>query len=372
MKICFISGALPEVSCGVGDYVDALARALARLGHEVVVLTTASPDLRPSSGYRTVPLRTAWSLRDTGRIAAAAQREHPDVLHLQFPGVGFGRGFGACFAPWAVRLRGARPRPLLATTLHEFHRFRLRYRTRLALAVAACDLVIAPDPTVLASVARHLEWRRGLDTAMIPLAANVWPAAPSSLPNEPLDRAELVVGYWGFLRQDKGVDLLLEAFAQVQRVRPARLVLAGDPGPEAEYIASIWRKAGELGLGPSIHTTGRLSAERLSQELQSFDVCVLPFRDGLLKNRGTYAGAVAHGLYVVTTSRGKRGFDPETNTTLVPPDDRDALVGAILEAPAHPPNPSPASTSEKAWDEIAVLHLAAYARAAGNHGFALG
>src|ERR1035437_7195041 len=122
MKICFVSGALPDVPCGIGDCTDALAGALARHGHEVVVLTTVSPDLRPEIGYRVVPLRTSWSLGDTGRIAAAVRREQPDVLHVQFPGVNVGRGFAVAFAPWAVRLRGHRP--LLVTTLHEFHRFR--------------------------------------------------------------------------------------------------------------------------------------------------------------------------------------------------------------------------------------------------------
>jgi glycosyltransferase involved in cell wall biosynthesis len=363
MKICLISGALPDVSCGIGDYVDALARALARRGHEVVVLTTASPDLRPPSGYRAVPLQTTWSLGDTGRIAAAVRREHPDVMHLQFPGVGFGRGFGASFAPWAVRLRG--PKPLLVTTLHEFQTFRLRYRARLAVAVSACDLVIAPDPTALVSIQRYLRWRRGLRTAMIPVAANVWPTAEASQTSESREGTELVVGYWGFLRPDKGVDLLLEAFAQVQRAQPARLVLAGDPGPEAAYIASLGRHAEDLGISAAIKSTGKLPAEQLSAELQSFDVCVLPFRDGLSENRTTYAGAVAHGLYVVTTGLHKRGFEPDTNTTFVPPNDRDGLVSAILDAPIHPRQKN-AATSEVAWDEIADLHLATYRRARGQ------
>lgn len=363
MKICFISGALPDVSCGIGDYVDALAGALTRRNHEVVVLTTASPDLRPSAAYRVVPLQTTWSLRDAGRVAAAVKLEHPDVLHLQFPGVGYGRGFGACFAPWAVRLRGHRP--LLVTTLHEFNRFRLRHRMRLALAVAACDLVISPDPTELASIERHLRWRRGLDTELIPVAANVWPAAAASRRSGPRAGGELVVGYWGFLRPDKGVDLLLEAFAQVRRSRPARLVLAGDPGPDAQYRASLMRQAGELGISEAIQTTGKLPADGLSAALQSFDVCVLPFRDGLLQNRTTYAGAVAHGLYVVTTGLKKRGFDPDANTTFVPPNDREALVSAILEAPSHPRRQTTAS-SESAWDEIVDLHLAAYRGARGR------
>jgi len=200
---------------------------------------------------------------------------------------------------------------------------------------------------------------------MIPVAANVWPTAEASQTSESREGTELVVGYWGFLRPDKGVDLLLEAFAQVQRAQPARMVLAGDPGPEAAYIASLGRHAEDLGISAAIKSTGKLPAEQLSAELQSFDVCVLPFRDGLSENRTTYAGAVAHGLYVVTTGLHKRGFEPDTNTTFVPPNDRDGLVSAILDAPIHPRQKN-AATSEVAWDEIADLHLATYRRARGQ------
>lgn len=358
MRICFISSAIPDVSCGIGDYTDALARALARRGHEPVVLTTASEDIRPPSAYRAVPIHTSWKLRDAGRIAAAARRENPDVLHLQFPGVNYGRGFGACFTPWAVRLRGRRP--LLVTTLHEFTALRLRNRLRLAAAVAACDLVIAPDPESMASIERHLRWRPGLTTESIPLTANVWPASENPSAQTPADGA-LVVGYWGFLRPDKGVDLLLEAFAEVRRVRTARLVLAGDPGPDAAYVAHIRDRAEVLGIAGVVETTGKLPAAELSAALSSFDVCVLPFRGGLTRNRGTYAGALAHGLYVVTTGSHESGFEEATNTAFVPPDDRAELVAAILDAPNHPRR-SGSATPEDAWDEIADLHLAAYRR----------
>ena len=363
MRICFISGALPEVSCGIGDYTDALARALARQNHEVVVVTTASPDLRPGDDYRVVSLDTDWSLGQAGRIAAAVRREGADVLHLQFPGVGYGRGLGACFVPWAARLRGHAP--LLATTLHEFDRFRFRYRARLALAVAACNLVVAPDPAVLASVRHHLRWRPGQSLELIPVAANVWPipvANADAAAGQSGDDAELTVGYWGFIRQDKGVDRLLDAFAAVRRVRPARLVLAGDPGSDEACIQSIWRLANELGITDAISTTGRIPAEELSAVLASFDVCVLPFREGLTGNRTTYAGAVAHGLYVVTTDTSRRGFEPETNTSYVSPGDQEALATAILDARSHPRRRR-IVTAESEWDRIAELHLEAYSRA---------
>jgi glycosyltransferase involved in cell wall biosynthesis len=233
------------------------------------------------------------------------------------------------------------------------------------MAVSACDLVVSPDPRVMASVRRYLRWRPGLVTEMIPVAANVWPSSEAARDPGSRHASEFVIGYWGFLRPDKGVDLLLDAFAEILRTKPARLILAGDPGPEATYIDSLWRRAEELGISGAITATGKLPAEQLSTELQSFDVCVLPFRDGLSQNRTTYAGAVAHGLYVVTTGLDKVGFESETNTTFVPPADRDALVSAILDAPSHPRQPTVA-TAEAAWDRIAELHLAAYQRARGR------
>jgi glycosyltransferase involved in cell wall biosynthesis len=235
----------------------------------------------------------------------------------------------------------------------------------LAVAMLACDLVIAPDPIVLASIQRSLRWRPGMETAMIPVAANVWPDANGSPTGEAAKGHELTIGYWGFLRPDKGVDLLLEAFARIRETRPAQLVLAGDPGPDATYITSLKRHADDLGVSASIRTTGKLSAEGLSAELLSFDACVLPFRDGLSQNRGTYAGAVAHGLYVVTTGLNRHGYEPETNTSFVPPNDRGALISAILDAPGHPRRQSSVA-AEDAWNEIADFHLAAYQKARGR------
>jgi glycosyltransferase involved in cell wall biosynthesis len=361
LKVCFISGSLPDVSCGIGDYVDSLAMAITRRGHEVVVFTTAAPELRTPREYRVVALKTDWSVRDTSRIAAAVQREDPAVLHLQYPGVGYGRAFGACLTPWALRLR--RHRPMLAVTLHEFHTFRLRRRLRLAAAFAACDLVIAPDPTVLAAARKSLAWRPRLRSRLIPLASSIWPATTGPGASGPGPEDLLTVGHWGFLRPDKGVEVLLEAFATVRQSRPARLILAGDPGPDAQYVEFVRRRAQELGISESIETTGKLTANGLSAALSSFDVCCLPFRDGLTENRTTYSGAVAHGLYIATTDSVRTGFDPATNTTFIRPGDRDALASAILDAPVHPRKPT-TNTAETAWDQIADAHLAAYAELA--------
>ncbi len=173
------------------------------------------------------------------------------------------------------------------------------------------------------------------------------------------------MGYWGFLRPDKGVETLIEAFARVRAVRRARLVIAGDPGSEADYVQRIDQLIARLGVGDDTVRLGHVPVEQLSAALLGFDVCVFPFRDGLTANRGSYQAAVAHGLPIVTTSLTERSFDSQTNTSFVRPGDAGALVAAILEAAARPRLDKPPDPAQE-WASIAQRHLELYREVLGR------
>ena len=87
-------------------------------------------------------------------------------------------------------------------------------------------------------------------------------------------------------------------------------------------------------------------------------MCVLPYRDGLEVNRTTYATAATNGLYVVTTSTTRTGFDEATNTAFVAPGDVEALAEGILAAPNRPRRPprDPGRNGRR----FAMRHVAAY------------
>lgn len=355
--ICLVSGALPAVRCGVGDYTDQLAAALARAGEQVVVITTADPRILEPAGYRAIALQTRWALSETPRLSATVRRLRPDVVDVQYPGVNLGRGFAATMLPGALRLTGYRGR--LVTTLHEFDSLSPRQRVRVAVGAAAGDVVLAPDDRILRSIRRYTAWRPGLRVQRTMLGPNILP--PSEPGARPLrrHRDELVVGYWGFLRPDKGVETLLEAFALVRRRRRAILVLAGDAGVDVAYAHSIVDEVERRGLADDVVVTGDLAADDLSATLLGFDVCALPYRDGLADNRGTYLAARAHGLYIVTTSRERLGFDPPSHTAFTQPGDVPALAEAILAAPDHPRRRVTLDV-DQAWDRIAAARLTAY------------
>jgi glycosyltransferase involved in cell wall biosynthesis len=81
-----------------------------------------------------------------------------------------------------------------------------------------------------------------------------------------------VIGYVGRLVQEKGIDLLLEALAQLQG--SWRLVIAGG-GPQR---TSLERMAQQLGISEHVVFDGWLPASRVPALYQQLDALVLPSR----------------------------------------------------------------------------------------------
>ena len=81
-----------------------------------------------------------------------------------------------------------------------------------------------------------------------------------------------VVGYSGHLYPWKGVDLLLDALAELPGVDG--IVVGGHPG-EAD-LTRLQRRANELGLGPRVTFTGMVRPREVTARLEPADVLVLP------------------------------------------------------------------------------------------------
>lgn len=81
-----------------------------------------------------------------------------------------------------------------------------------------------------------------------------------------------LAGFIGRLVPEKGVDLLLEALAQLpERVR---LTVVGS-GPEEERLQGL---AGQLGVAERVHWAGRQPREQIPACLSAFDALMLPSR----------------------------------------------------------------------------------------------
>ena len=155
----------------------------------------------------------------------------------------------------------------------------------------------------------------------------IWNGVPIQPPRPSLSSPP-TVAFAGRLVREKGVDVLVRAFAKVvTQIPEARLILAGE-GPEYEHLQ---RLIANLGLSSSVTMPGHLQQLEMERRFAAVWVQVVPSRwaepFGIVAAeammRGTAVVGSASGGLTEIIHHGKTGL-------LVPPGDADALAGALV------------------------------------------
>ncbi len=378
-----VTGEYPPARGGVGDYTMLLARHLCDRGASVEVLTSSSkyaPELEdtPPAVRRSVP---SWGSGCWSHVATVAAEWRADILHLQYQAAAYGLRGAANLLPGYLRLR--LPHLKTVTT---FHDLRVPYLFPKAgplrgVAVRVLDLLshrtVVTNTADLTALGGSGEGKRWL----VQLGANIDNTPPAGY-----NRAEwrasrlgayedtLVLAYFGFLNDSKGVDLLIEALRLLaDRGIPGRLVIVGgdvgasDP-TNREYARRIESLVLQLGVADRVLWTGFVTREEVSAHLLAADMAVLPFRDGASLRRESLLAAFEHGLPVVTTT-------PEcaepllrngVNVLMVPRGDAPGIANAVIALSQDPAlrislaQGAAALAKHFRWPEVASRHLQMY------------
>ena len=281
MKICFYtSTALPKRG-GQEAVVDALARTLSEIGHEVIVLAPqprrpliARDNLLP---YNVVRHPRFYSTHRfvgwyRGFLLRLYRREHFDLLHCHG---NYPPGYIAALC----RDRMAVP---IVVTNHEGglgeQNVRLskpRIRSRYVEALTRADALVALSQSVETEYRRLCPAPRSI--VRIPNGVDIeqW-SARQSRPTVLDDsvRAGHYILYLGRLRRRKGVDDLLAAFARASTDCSCQLVIAGE-GDEGPALVA---KAKELGLAARCRFLGWIDGAAKAYLLQNARFVVIPSR----------------------------------------------------------------------------------------------
>jgi glycosyltransferase involved in cell wall biosynthesis len=352
MKVLLITGEFPPIQGGVGDYTCELGLVLSDLGCEVHIATSTGGGSVENLTVHPVVARWDWSC---WRILLDLVRHHrPDVVHVQYQAAAYVMHPAINFWPWRVRRLGA-GRPRTAVTFHDLkvpYLFPkagpLRHWVVNELARRS-DAAITTNREDLKKLCHEL----GFAPALIPIGSNITPQLPAGYDREVwrtrwgVGPDDLLLCFFGFINDRKGVDTLLHALHllvadSAAPANPHLLFIGGQTGASdptnVACLARIEALITELGLENRVRWTGYIPREEVSASFQAADLCVLPFRDGVSFLHGTFHAALAHGVPIVTSQ--PRIPLPELvdgeNVYLVPPEDAQALAGAIGQLAGDP------------------------------------
>jgi glycogen(starch) synthase len=375
----------PLVIGGIAPHVHGLAGALARAGHEVVVLTFHHPDVKDDvveDGIRVVRVRTdlPWLPEDQFIARMATSNHHlvaalaeldgwvPDVVHAH-----------DWLVAWAGdTLHTTWGRPLVAT-IHATERGRQGghvppgppsainsiewWLTYQASQVIACSQFMREEVATGFSLPPekvHVV-PNGVDPAP-------WAAPPGVV--RTIGATNPLIVTWGRVQYEKGFQTLVQALPEVRLAHPGvRVVIAGRGG----YLEELRELARHCDVDDAIEFPGFVPDEVLRDVLHRSACAVIP---SLYEPFGIVAlEALAAGAPLVAARSGGLAevLDGTGAATLFPPGDAGALAGALRRLLGDPA----LATAQQAaghrlvserytWDAIAAATLPVYELALGN------
>lgn len=269
------------------------------------------------------PRSWASVMRSTVQLWLAIKASRPQILHVQAP-------FGQCVTTWLVSMV-PRTWKIVITVHGEVFLYYQYGKGWFSRCIAKADAVVAVSHEVACQIGRSFPNAIGACTIYNGLEES-WFSSSA----KPGHESPPFVLYCGRFTQEKGVDILLQAwsaFARHQGSCGVHLWLVGD-GPERH---SLEKMACELGVQDSVRFLGAVQdMEQLKRLYRGALALVLPSRSEGLGNVLLEAGAC--GTVCIGSSVGgipEVIADGETGF-LFPPGDVDALartIAHVLEMP---------------------------------------
>lgn len=262
---------------GAETHLLSLLPALRGLGIECGVVLIQDPHREPRAlrerlegmnlTVQTLPIRWHIDLELPARLEALLRRSPFDILHAHLP-------HGEVYGELALR---AFPSRRFIVSRHNDDRFRrwLPMRRVFALSLRRADRIIAISESIkrfLIDVERTPTGKIQVIPYGLDAEAFAREAHPGAFRREVGAGENPLIGFIGRMTGQKGVDVLLRAFALVERNHPTvKLILAGD-GPDRP---ALMRLAKSLGLQRAVFLGWRADAADI---LADIDLLVVPSR----------------------------------------------------------------------------------------------
>jgi glycosyltransferase involved in cell wall biosynthesis len=359
MKVLIISGSFPPMKCGVGDYSNNLAKALAAMP-EVHVGVLTSIHAREESrrdAIEVFPIMQKWGILEAFKAIKVIWKWSPNIVHIQYPTQGYSDGL----LPWLLPLISFLMKKKVIQTWHEGYAGRELPKLIFKLIVPGVVIVVRSQysASLHPILRRILSWKNMVfihSASSIP-RITLKESERCNIRNNSLKSQKRLIIFFGFVYPNKGVELLFEIANPVSD----QIVIIGGFDEDSEYHQRIKRLASEDAWMGKVTLTGFLSARKVAVLLSVSDAVILPFRTGGGEWNTSIHGAVLQGAFVVTTSCLRRGYDEKSNVYYAKVDDVQEMRSA-LDKYAGQRRDCSSEIDIDDWGQIANEHFSLYVK----------
>ena len=370
MKILLITGSFPPMRCGVGDYTHQLALALTRdpLLQVAVLTSRAAASLESPAGFVLFPIVEAWDWREFRTILTVIRAWAPDLVHIQYPTLGYGQKRLPWLLPLCLRLAGF----TVVQTWHEIYPLQFFFRLLSKAVVPGGLIVVREDYRKRTSAL--LRWAFLNKTMRFIQNSSALPAVELSIAERETLRAQYarpnahMIVYFGFLYPRKRVELLF----QIADASDSHLVIIGDSFRESElqnftqsnrvaqnvYYQSLRQLAETDAWRGKVTMSGFLPAHDAARVIAAADAVVLPILGGAGEWNTSVHGAQAQGTFVLTTSTNRRGYAPSENTYFAGEHDLEDMRRALKQYVGK--RSVGDNATMRTWESICESHVELY------------
>lgn len=290
-NLCYIIGSFPPIKDGVGfwsKHIFGLIRNIKYIKTFLVMPEQSEIDY-PKNRILFSKIR----LRSLYKIINFIKQNDIDIIHIEYPCKNYGRNIAINILPYLIKLFVPNIKILL--TIHEYSSYTLAGRMRITIMVLIADSVFVTDKCNFMELSRI--------GSNIKNVLCVPPQIPIEIKNDYKRRHEhLIFGYWGYIRKNKGLEILLDSFHKfIRSIAKAKLIIYSELDINNKYHNKIRKMIDSLELEKFVKFKGHLPGNSLASSMIEMDCCILPFTDGVSDRRGTFVASMAMGLPVITT-----------------------------------------------------------------------
>lgn len=363
MKVCMITGTLPSVKCGVGDYTNILCTKLNESKYiELSVITTKG--LRRDKKYTTYDIMDKWDFSETGKIINKLDEIKPDIVHIQYPTLMYKKNAMINFLPLLIKRKYK-----IVHTIHEYSDNSTLGKIRIWPNIISSDVIVVVDKQYIEDI-KKFRLFKNKNISYINIASNI---PKSTISNEKIakirskildNNCSKIAGYFGFINKTKGIENILYSLKRLKdgHKLKTKFLILGEFDKSNDYHKSILKLIDELEIKKYIHITGYLDKNEVGNYIKATDYMILPFVNGLSTKNGSFLAALQEGKYIITTKRnGQKVFNSENIYYLDEKsreDDIDVVINNMQESSQD--GSGKLENTSFNWDDVVKNHISIY------------